>query len=191
MVDGVYVVSVQQRTEKENMVQHAVSGTWRQAAPGVAQGLLVRQKYLTNLNQKSEFASVISALCDGAEIFSDVVPRSLEPQPAAQRRGTAKDRRWHRIHHVTKQHCSPPLHLEGRALEYGYGRTTQMNKEISAPPMCFQKSLRNLNQQKKTAGKNNYKVRDTQDGRTAAVQNISKLIRLLQVAKRTRIVCFP
>lgn len=89
-MDGVYVVSVQQRTEKENMVQHAVSGTWRQAAPGVAQGLLVRQKYLTNLNQKSEFASVISALCDGAGIFSDVVPRSLETTACSPGKGHGK-----------------------------------------------------------------------------------------------------
>lgn len=36
------------------------------------------QKYLTNLNQKNEFASVISALRHGAGIFFDVVTRSPE-----------------------------------------------------------------------------------------------------------------
>lgn len=36
------------------------------------------QKYLTNLNQKSEFASVISALHHRSGIFFDVVTRSPE-----------------------------------------------------------------------------------------------------------------
>lgn len=181
MVDGVYVVSVQKN--RQFTALRAVSGTQRQAAPDVARGLPVRQKYLTNLNHKSEFARVISAFHHGAGIFSDAAPGALKTQPAAQGRSVAKDRRWHLIHHVTKQHCCPRLILESRALEYSCGRTAQMNNQISAPPTCFQKTLRNLKQKKKTktAGKNTYKVRDTQDDRTAAVQNASKLTKLLQL----------
>lgn len=76
MVDGVYVVSVQKN--RQFTALRAVSGTQRQAAPDVARGLPVRQKYLTNLNHKSEFARVISAFHHGAGIFSDAAPRSLE-----------------------------------------------------------------------------------------------------------------
>lgn len=88
----------------------AVSGTQRQAAPDVAQSLPVGQKYSTNLNQKSEFAWVISALHHKAGIFSDVVLRNHSLQ--------LREGAWHRIHHVTKQHGCPRFILEGRALEY-------------------------------------------------------------------------
>lgn len=88
MVDGVHVVSVQEN--RQSVVQHAVSGTWRQAAPDVAQGLPVRQKYLMNLNQKSEFAWVISTLHHRAGVFPDVVPRSFETTACSPRKEHGK-----------------------------------------------------------------------------------------------------
>lgn len=41
-----------------------------------------------------------------------------------------------------KQHCYPCFILESRALKSRYVRTTQMNRQASAPPTHFQKSRR-------------------------------------------------
>jgi len=100
------------------------------------------QKYLTNLNQKSEFASVISALLHGAGIFFDVVTRIPETTASGPGLEHRKGQEAAQDLPRDEQRCYPCFVLESRALKSGYVRTTQMNRQTLSPPTCFQKSRR-------------------------------------------------
>lgn len=95
------------------------------------------QRYLTNLNQKSEFASVISALHHGAGIFFDVVTESPETTASGPGHEHRKGQEAAQNSPCDEQHCYPCFILENRALKSGYVRTTQMNRQTSAPPTRF------------------------------------------------------
>ena len=100
------------------------------------------QKYLTNLNQKSEFASVISPLRHGAGIFFDVVTRSPETTVSSPGHELCKGQEAAQDSPCDERHRYPRFILESRALKYGFVRTTQTNRQMSAPPTRFQKSRR-------------------------------------------------
>lgn len=104
------------------------------------------QKYLTNLNQKSEFASVISALHHRSGMFFDVVTRSPETTASSPGHEYRKEQEVAQDLPCDEQHHYLHFILESRALQYGYEDHADEERNLSSSNVLpeKQKSLRNL-----------------------------------------------